>query len=60
MHPFDSDPDGSNEGLTVVATTSQLFVRVGDNGPGFITRKDNGSGALLTVAKWKLIIQASL
>ena len=60
MHPFDSDPDGTNEGLTVVATTSQLFVRVGEAGPAFITRKDNGSGGDLIAERWKLIIQASL
>ncbi len=60
MHPFDSDPNGDIQGMTVVATTSQLFVRVGKSGPCFILRKDNGEAGAFTAEKWKLIIKASL
>ena len=55
-----TDPNGSNESLSVVVTTTQFIIRVGDNGPQYIGRKDNGAGGVATTASWRLIIKASV
>ena len=55
----DASIDGVNEGIGVLVNNEQIVLRVGENGPQQITRKDNGSGAILTAAKWRLIVKAT-
>ena len=55
----DSDISGSNEAIGVFVSSTQIVLRVGDNGPQVITRKDNGSGTASIAANWRLIVKAT-
>lgn len=60
LHPLSSDGTYRNEALTMTVTSTQLIVRVGENGPYLATRKDNGDADVFSAANWRLILKASL
>ncbi len=55
----ESEPNGLNEAIGVLVNNAQIVLRVGENGPQMISRKDNGSGAISTAANWRLIVKAT-
>lgn len=53
-----SEIDGSNEGFSLRIDATNVYIRIGGNGPGQYTRKDNGAGFTLTSFRWDMTILA--
>jgi hypothetical protein len=54
-----ADPRGDNEGLAIQKTTSQVIIRIGNNGPGEYVRGDgSGGGFVIIAARWQMTVRA--
>ena len=55
----DSDQNVSNEAIGMTVNSTQIIVRIGENGPQMITRKDTGAATAATASRWFLIVKAT-
>lgn len=55
-----SDPSGDNEGMGIRTDSSNVYVTIGENGPGEATFRSNGAGTTLTSSKWNIEVKAFL
>ena len=55
-----SDMSGDNEGMGIRTDSSNVYVTIGENGPGIATFRSNGAGAILTSSKWNIEVKAFL
>lgn len=55
-----SDPSGSNEGMGIRTDSSNVYVSIGENGPGQATFRSNGVGTILDSSKWNIEVKAFL
>ena len=54
-----TEPDGSNEGIGALVTTSQIVLRIGNGGIANTTLKSSGGAFIPTAANWKFFITAT-
>ena len=55
----ESDANGVNEGVGMIVNSTQIVLRIGENGPQLIARKDTGAASAATASRWFLIVKAT-
>ena len=55
-----SDPSGDNEGMGIRTDSTNVYVSIGENGPGQATFRSSGAGTILDCSNWNIEVKAFL